>query len=160
MAARQTDWVDTLISITVASGAQGFQSLMTGLAPVNLRGVTVIRTIVRLGISSVTVAGAWGTQLSSMAIGITSQEAFAAGVLPDPSVATDKPPRGWMYRTQEKIAQNGIGSVVVYPVGGDIRGARKVENGEVFFVVDNGVSAGTSFSIHVHGLIRQLMKLP
>ena len=157
---RQTDWIDTNFALAPASGAQDSVSLITGAAPINMRGVTLIRTIISIGLSSATVAGAWGVQTLNLAIGITSQEAFAAGVLPDPNVATDKPPRGWVWRGHKMAAQNGIGGSVIYDVMADIRGARKIENGELFFVVNNSPTAGTAFTCNVNGMIRVLMKLP
>jgi len=157
---RQTDWIDTLVDLNPATGAQDNVSLITGAAPINMRGVTLIRTIIYLGMTSQTTAGAWGVQNLDMAIGITSQEAFAAGVLPDPDIAGDKPSRGWVWRSRQVVTQNGIGAQVLYEVRADIRGARKIENGELFLVVDNNAIAGTAFTMDVTGLVRVLMKLP
>ena len=157
---RMTDWVDTIVGLTVTSGGQDQDSLMTGLAPLNLRGTTLIRTIISLGLSSQTVAGAYGTQRLDMAIGIASQEAFAATVLSDPVTPGDKPPRGWVWRHSMVVSQNGIGTNIVFPVIADIRGARKIENGEVFIIVNSTPLVGTSFPTFVNGLVRILMKLP
>ena len=132
---------------------------MTGLAPVNTRGMTVIRTIIRMGLFSNTVAGAWGIMRVDLGIGVASQEAFAAGVLPDPNSATDKPPRGWMWRSQQLVSQNGTGHQVIFNVDADIRGARKVENGEVYLIGCNTAYVGTQFQVNCVGLIRQLYKL-
>ena len=147
--ARPTDWVDTLVNLEVPSGGQTITSLVTGLAPVNTRGMTVIRTIISLGLFSNTIAGVWGSIWMHLAIGIASQEVLAAGVLPDPSVATDKPPRGWMWRTSLVVSQNGSGGQVVFPIEADIRGARKVENGEVYIIADSVIGAGTAFQVNV-----------
>ena len=157
--ARPTDWIDTRVNLEVPAANAASMSLMTGVAPVNMRGMTVIRTIIRVGLWSNTVAGAWGVQVLDMAIGIASQEAFAAGVLPDPSIATDKPARGWMWRTTQMVSQNGAGAPVVFTVEADIRGARKVENGEVYLVADNEIGTGTTFQVNIKGLIRQLYKV-
>ncbi len=157
--ARPTDWIDTLVSLNPTTGGQDFQSLMTGVAPVNMRGMTVIRTIISLGMISTTTAGAWGAQRMDVAIGIASQEAFAAGVLSDPQTGTDKPPRGWVWRTSKVVTQNGVGSVVVHDLMADIRGARKVENGELYIIANNLALEGTAFNVDVHGLVRTLYKL-
>ena len=156
---RATDWNDTLINLSPTSGAQGLTTLQGSFAPEDMRGVTVIRTIVSLSMFSETIAGAYGVQRLDMAIGIASQEAFAAAVLPDPSVQADKPARGWMWRKQLCVSQNGVGTNILFSVDADIRGARKVENGEVFFVIDNTATLGTTFTVRVRGLVRLLMKL-
>ena len=156
---RPTDWIDTLVILFAATGGQGFMSLMTGVAPVNMRGMTLIRTIVKLGVYSADTAGAWGVQSVDLGIGVASQEAFAAGVFPDPGTPTDKPPRGWVYRTNVQAGQNGAGAPVVTQLEADIRGARKIENGELYIVADNTAEVGTAFSIIVRGLVRTLYKL-
>jgi len=157
---RATDWIDTLFGETVATGAQQLVSLMTGVAPVNVRRQTLIRTLITLDVTSETVAGVWGTQTLDLGIGITSQEAFAAGVVADPITANDQPSRGWIYRTRRVIAQNGSGGKVVYTVQADIRASRKLDDGECYIVFNNGTTLGTAFTIRVTGLVRQLWLLP
>ena len=148
MASRQTDWMDTVVGDAAATGTQASRSLITGLAPSNMRGTTAIRTLVSLDFASSTVAGAWGLQRVDFAIGMTSQEAFAAGTLPDPAISSDRPSRGWIYRTSLLVSQNGSGAPIVFPVRADIRGARKIENGEMFLVFDNTAIDGTTFTVH------------
>jgi len=157
---RPTDWIDTLVVLSAAAmGGQANQSLMTGVAPVNMRGMTLIRTIISLGMVSTTTAGAWAAQSINMGIGVASQEAFAAGVLPDPDSATDKPPRGWVWRAHKVVTQNGVGSQVAWEVTADVRGARKIENGELYLIITNTNQEGTSFNVNMTGLIRTLYKL-
>ena len=157
---RATDWIDTLLSFTTATGAQTITSLMTGVAPVNVRRQTLVRTLIELRLYSASVAEAWGTQIADIGIGITSQEAFAAGVVADPNTAGDQPSRGWIYRTRVAVAQNGIGAQVLYEVRADIRSQRKLDDGECFIILANGVDLGTSFTVKANGLIRQLWLLP
>ena len=157
---RATDWIDTLVGFTVATGVQSNVSLMTGVAPVNVWRQTLIRTIVELSVYSSSVAGVWGTQLVNAGIGIASQEAFAAGVLADPNVANDQPSRGWIYRTGFVVGQNATGGNIVHNVRADIRAARKLDDGECYLVVNNGTDLGTAFTILVRGIIRQLWLLP
>ena len=158
--ARPTDWVDTIIAPSAfASGLQTNASLVADLTAADLRGTTVVRTLVRLGLASSTVAGAWGVNRIDLAIGICSREAFAAGVFPDPNVGSEKPPRGWLWRTSVLASQNGSGGPIVTDVIADIRGGRKIENGVVYLVVNNSNFVGTTFSILVQGLVRLLIKL-
>ena len=157
--ARPTDWQDTTIAFSMVSGANTSLGLVGSLSTADLRGATLIRTIVRLDFHSTTVAGAWGVHQALAAIGIISQEAFAAGVFPDPRTQDEKPPRGWIYKGSAGVAQNGVGSPVTYPLMADIRGARKIENGALFIIIDNQARNGTSFSVGVNGLVRCLIKL-
>ncbi len=157
---RATDWIDTLLSLSAASGAQTNLSLMTGVAPVNVRRQTLIRTLISISLTSASVAGAWGTQNADIGIGITSQEAFAAGVLADPVTANDQPSRGWIYRTRRLVAQNGIGGGVIHYIEADIRSQRKLDDGEAFIVIDNTADLGTPFTLSITGLVRQLWLLP
>ena len=157
---RATDWIDTVLAQDTATGAQSLVSLMTGVAPVNVRRQTLVRTIIELSLYSTTVVGAWGTQGVDLGIGITSQEAFAAGVVADPNVSNDQPSRGWIYRTRKVVAQNGAGSQIIFELRGDIRSQRKLDDGECYIVINNGADLGTSFTVRAEGLIRQLWLLP
>ena len=160
MAKRQSDWIDTLVSSTVSDGGQVINSLATGVAPVNQRGATIVRTIYELSLYSTTVAGAWGLQSLDIAWGVTSQEAFAAGVVPDPNTSGDEPLHGWMFRTRCLVAQNGAGTQIIYVCKGDSRSQRKIETGEPFWVGNSTNRGGTGFAMSVVGIIRQLWLLP
>ena len=160
MARRGTYWVDSRLSRTVANGGQDQVSLMGSGDLADFRGATLIRTIVRLNICSTTVAGAFGVQRASQGIGVASREAQVGGVVPDPDTADDAPARGWIWRNSRMIAQNGIGAVVVFDAYADIRAARKVDNGAVFLITENFAVTGTTFNLHVEGLIRLLFKAP
>ena len=157
---RQMDWIDTRIGQSTASGTQDSTDIDGGSTQLVQRGTTIIRTIVSLDLFSETVAGAWGVQTMDIAIGIADREAFTSGVLPDPNSDTDKPARGWMWRTQVTVAQNGAGAPVVYSIRADIRGARKIDLGRAYIIMNNEARAGTSFSVGTRGIIRTLVKLP
>jgi len=157
--ARRAIWIDNRISLGVTSGGQQNQSLLQGTPPIDMRGTTVVRSVLDLYLSSTTTAGAWGVSLLDIAIGLTSQEAFNAGVLPDPN-ADERPVRGWMFRTQCAVAQNGVGAQILYECHRDLRTGRKVDDGEVFMVVDNTALRGATFSVDVTGMVRLLVLLP
>ena len=156
-----TLWVDTVFNTDVAVGAQNLTSLMTGVSSTETRfmGMTLLRTIIGLDIAPTVHDQGEGSSLVSVGIGVTSQEAFAAGVFPAPRTATDKPPRGWVFRTQELVTQNGVGTPIVTSFKADIRGARKVENGELYLIVDGTFETGATFAVNVFALIRTLYKL-
>ena len=157
---RRTDWVDTILNEVPTSGGQASDSLLGGLSEQDTRGLTLIRMILAFSLTSESIAGAYGIQSIDVGVGVVSQEAFAAGIFPDPVTASDKPPRGWIYRTNRAVAQNGAGSPIIQEVLADIRGARMVENGELVIIVNNSNIVGTSFTCRVRGLVRCLFKLP
>jgi len=160
MPRRASDWIDTLVRLDTATGAQSLLSLMTGVAPVNVRRQTLVRTLISLYLYSETVAGVWGTQIADVGIGITSQEAFAANVVSDPNSAGDQPSRGWIYRTRVLVEQNGPNAPIAKMLQADIRAARKLDDGECFLVVNNGGDSGTAFTVIATGIVRQLWLLP
>ncbi len=159
MPPRPTRWVDTIVGLVLSDAGGTLVSLLPGVGPVDTRGVTLIRTIIRLDLLSTTVAGAWGAQSATLAIGIAGQEAFAANVVPDPSVASEEPARGWIWRENILVTQNGISTGVSKRLTADIRGARKIQDGEVYLTFNNNNHSGTVFAVAVVGLIRLLLKL-
>jgi len=159
MVTRPVDWQDTQVSEAVVSGAQGSIRVDGSVTDVVARRMTAIRTIISLDVFSTTVAGAWGVQECAIGIGVISREAFAAGVFPDPVEATDKPARGWLWRTHRALAQNGTGTQVVTHIEGDFRGARKLDAGLLLLIVNNTPLSGTAFPILLRGLVRVLFKV-
>ncbi len=157
---RHTYWVDTsLDGVSATSGGAG--NIRLGTADGNFiteRMATVIRTIWNIDAASTTVAGAWGVQLLSYGIGIITLEAFNAGVFPDPATMSDFPVRGWILRGECLVSQNGVGTAIIKSCVGDLRNARKIDNGVLVFSIQNTAVQGTSFTIVVGGLIRNLIK--
>jgi len=159
MVTRQVDWQDTQISLEIASGAQGNTRVDGSVTDVVARRLTAIRTIISMDVFSTSVAGAWGVQECAIGIGVISREAFAAGVLPDPVEATDKPTRGWLWRTTRAVSQNGIGTPIIVHIEGDFRGARKLDAGILLLICNNTVLDGTAFTFRLRGLVRTLFKI-
>ena len=159
MARRTTAWEDTILARDIVSASTQIQSLLLQLDTGEKRLATVIRTLVMFSFYSTTVAGAWGVQRIDIGIGMASAEAFSTASLPSPGISSDKPARGWMYRHSVSVAQNGTGTPVTHHVAVDIRGARKVENGELFVIATSTNRAGTTFTTRWDGLVRCLLKL-
>ena len=159
---RQSEWKDNLFDFNLASGQGNVQSLVANFTEPDKRGMTLIRTIIHIEMFSNTVAGAYGVQVVSAGIGVASQEAFAIGAtaISDPQTESDKPTRGWVWRTQIAVSQNGTGLDLVRTISRDIRAVRKLENGELFIVFDSDPGVGTAFTMSVRGLVRTLFKLP
>ncbi len=156
--ARRTIWVDSLESITVADGAQAAVNLLAS-SDVPPTGGTVIRVVYDLWIGSETVAGAWGVARDDIGIGVESLEAFNGGTHPDPNTETDHPVTGWMLRRRIGVGQNGTGTTIETHVMGDIRSARKVDRGILFFIIAHNGTLGTAFPVRVSGLFRSLLLL-
>ncbi len=60
--------------------------------------MTLTRTIIRLKMLVESVSVVNGVQAVDLGIGLLEQDAFGAQVAPDPNVAADQTPRGWVYR--------------------------------------------------------------
>ncbi len=158
--ARRTTWVTTRSVLNVNNAAQGLLTLATGRSTTDSRNATIIRTIGHLWYASLTVAGAWGRQIVDLGIGIASQEAFAAGTVPDPNTSGDQPTRGWMYRDTVMVEQNGVGSKIHTESTFDIRSARRLDEGEPYIVFDNVTTGGTVFNVQITVFVRQLWLMP
>ena len=91
-----------------------------------------------------------------MGIGIASQDAFAAGVFPDPDTQQDEPQRGWIWRDDYLVQDSTNTLPPILRVSFDLHSQRKIDRGELYYVVDNNLVVGTAFNIRVKGLIRQL----
>ena len=156
--ARTSFWEDTLINFQIASGAQGITNLLVNLNRDERRGLTVIRTLVRLDLLPATPDAAFGEQALCMGIGVSSEEAFSAAALPDPNVAGDRPARGWIFRdvyvVKDHTAEDG--SSPIRRVEMDLKSKRKVDSGQLFFAFNNDPIRGTVFDVRVHGLVRML----
>jgi len=152
-------WDDSVLGSTIATGAEVIVPLSTTVQGES-RGQTVIRSMYDLSASSVSIAGAYGVQSLDIGIGITSLEAFTAGIVPDPGVQTEKPARGWLWKANLTVSQNGISTPVVANIRADVRGMREIQNGVVYLVVANKPIRGTTFTIDLSGLVRLLIKLP
>ena len=158
---RRTTWVTTLfLGSTVATGAQFLVSLATSRSTTDSRGVTVVRTLLDLQFMSLSVAGAYAAQELFWGVGVASQEAFAAGVVPDPNSSADQPARGWMARGSLLVTQNGVGKEPVSRSQLDIRSARKLDEGEPYFVVNSVSQTATTFLTLLGGSVRQLWMMP
>ena len=159
--ARRFNWLDTQFSnVVVASGAQLISTMMEGISVEDSRGMTVTRIIMDMHYNSATVGGAHGTEVVSVGIAVVSQEAFAAGVVPDPLVAAEEPVRGWLYKAVFMVGQSVGGGLEIQNRNFDIRAQRKMEGGELVLIHNTTAAGGTSFSMVLTGSVRTLMRMP
>ncbi len=159
---RRTAWIDTLIDESGGSTAQDLASLLGNLTKTESQGYTLTRCIIHLWLSATAIPASVGITRVDLGIGLASEESFAAGVVPDPSVAPDRPINDWVWRDTAIVRTNGDTTVwdaapqLLY----DIRSRRRIEDGELFLVIDVNSINGTAFTVNTVGLIRCLFLLP
>ena len=153
-------WLDTLFDSDVASGAQSITSLVLDWDRTELRStqMTLLRTIVGLDLGYTVHDAGEGSQAISIGIGITSLEAFTAGVIPDPNVAIEYPVRGWIWRYKCRVFGFAADQPAVFTrrIDIDLRAMRKLENGVCYMTVNNDPVEGVASAIRRVGLVRQL----
>jgi len=153
-------WIDTMVDSQVASSSQEAVDLTTDFTneETRLAQLTLMRTILRFDIAYTVHDSGEGSQRVGIGIGIESQEAFAAGVHPDPLAGGDFPVRGWVYRGVWRVFGFAADqpAISVRPVDFDIRGRRKLENGLSFIIMENQAVEGTASAVTVQGIVRQL----
>jgi len=158
---RKTVWVTTLITESVAAGGADIAGLLGNRTIADMEGLTLTRTIGRLYFQVAAVDGTFTLSRLDYGVGLVSQESFAAGVLPDPGVDFDKPISDWVYKDMALVTGSGDTTLPLEaPMHQwDVKSRRKIGDGELFFIVDNG-NVVTGRIIIVEGIIRCLFLLP
>ena len=155
---RRVVWADTLLDTVVSSGSKVAPSLHTGILTENF-DLTVTRIIVGLTLSPETLLAVQSQMQFDIGIGIVGQEAFASGAIPNPDTAGDVPASGWLWKhrctVEDATASPGPAPTRVVA---DLSSQRKLQQGELFLVLESNPRAGTAFSVNVNGLIRVLFK--
>ena len=157
--ARRTEWQDFIIDFDITSGGTSpVADLIRG--DVNeTKGMTLIRTIIRLDISPA-APGATTDSTQKVALGIgmfaTAAEAIGVTALASPSVGTDKPLTGWLWRSHGIVVAEVSATAPYFIINEDIRAKRKVMYGAPILVVSNLQLTNTAFSVTVLGIIRCL----
>ncbi len=135
-------WMDTIFDQDIAAGGSASQSLITGLTDVDTRlsQMTLMRTIVRMDIAPAVMDSGEGSVVVDCDIGIVTQVAFAFPTLPNPAAEGDFPVRGWVWRARWRVWVTAADRAVVVwrQVDVDLRSRRKLENGELFVIWENG----------------------
>jgi len=155
-----TVWIDTRLNDDIGNASFVNKSLMTGVSATQTRfdRMTLLRTILGFDVAYTVHDAGEGSQRVALGIGITTQEAFAAGVLPDPDNETDFPRLPWVWRAEYRIFGFAADQPAIYTrrIDLDIRSQRKLENGEAFLVATNNPIEGVLSSVRLSGFIRQL----
>ena len=154
-------WFDTLLNDAVASAAQEVIGMGPPGASVTERRVqryTLIRSILSFDIMPTVRDSGEGDQLVTLGMGVVSTESAAAGNVPDPETPTDYPIRGWVWRNRYRIYASAVDDQNVdhVRVEVDLRGKRKIENGEMVLITKNSSNQGTATVVTLSGIIRLL----
>ena len=159
--ARKPFWEDSALDFTVADDADSLTSLVGGLSEDERRGMTIIRTIVAIQIAPFVTSGVVGTMSVDLAIGNVNQQAFTAGAgsMPDPVINSERPPRGWIWKTRTAVVDDATTAMPLTFINADIRSKRKVDAMIPYLHVAPFSRSGTEFTIKVSGLIRVLYLL-
>ena len=136
-------------------------SLLADVISNELVGWTLTRQLVHLWFANDAVEGFHFKTSIDLGVQLVTQEAFSAGVVPDPSVEADRPVLDWVWRDRIMLVTN-IDSQVFQDARElrlDIRSRRKIGDGELLLTVDN-TAINTGFDVRYHGIIRSLFLLP
>ena len=157
MARRRRQWQDHLIDESTASATQDSSVLLDGDTD-DTKGMTLVRTIIRLDVMAATLAGDSTDQMAvSLGIGMMSSEAIGSQEFPDPDTAGDIPLSGWLWRSRGIVLE--LPQQTLWRIDLDIRSQRKVMYGSPVLVIDNNLKAGTAFTVATVGIIRTLYLL-
>ena len=127
--------------------------------------VTVTRMLIDLVIYPDGMVNAVsGGQNTDLGIAVLSNEAQAAGAIPEPSNSADIPALGWMWRARMvTLNQQDSGTAEMWKFPHlqlDLRAQRIVRRGQTLRLMgDNAVSSGTGFTCRIAGMIRTLVLL-
>ena len=159
---RTTAWDDqTITSLTASSGASQEVLLIENVADSEKRGCTLVRTLVRLTAMPSSITSVNGIQLVHFGIGLTSDDAFAAGALPDVEIDDDYPVAGWVWRDSVYVRDSTVASAgQIVRLEAELQSQRRLDRSSVFLTFSNVPVQGTPFAVSVGGIVRMLYKLP
>jgi len=158
--ARPLAWADTTLEITMIQAVNITPiNLLLNLAPSDT--VTTMRIVGHLYVipasMSVQTSGQYRCDLG---IGVTSVEAFNAGVVPDPQTDSERPARGWMWKDRLYSMKDRLDANNAYAVAGevrfDVRSGRKVDRGICYLNAFQSQISGVAQNLILVGLIRVL----
>ncbi len=160
---RPRTWSDVRIAQSTAAG--GSNSTVDLGIQVNDRDVrTAVRIILDLCIfPDDRNAAVDGVAQIEVGIGVASEEAFVANVVPDPRSQAEYPALGWLYMTSKCLIFNNSSGTIeewVFPEWhADIRANRKVDKGRLYLTWDNTTVDGAGFTVTMVGRARTLFLL-
>ena len=157
---RRRAWCDILINLAMTNNASIVPvDLLVDFPDVDVK--TVTRIIGDLTVFPDDRNGAIDSvQQVDVGIGVGSQEAFSAGVVPDPNVQAEYPTIGWLYITTQVLVWNnssGTNEVAHIPTWHfDIGSNRKVDKGVLWLAAHNTGADGSGLNVRMIGRVRSL----
>ncbi len=155
-------WEDTVVSVSVAVAGENLIGLADSLTEAEARfnQMTLLRTIIGLDVARLVHDSGEGSERIALGIGIASRESMTAGTtaVPNPSIGTDHPVRGWVWRAHYRTYGFAADQPAVFNqrINLDIRAMRKLDNGRPFLFMESDNLEGVSSVVQVMGLIRML----
>ena len=158
---RRTAWDDEYILSSVVHNGQHIQLLAQNVADPEKRGCTMVRLIYHGWFQANSPGAVNGTQWIAIGIGLTSDDAFAAGAVSEADTADDFPVSGWVMRETVAV-MDSIDAMDQRPVElfRDLRVARKLERSSLFITHESNAFVGTTQTVGFLALVRVLYKLP
>jgi len=155
-------WQDTRISQTMVSTTGQVLEIAAGSNEGQAQ-LTVVRMVGHLFFRAQSPNSTNQAAMQcDMGVAVVTTEALVAGIasVPDPTLSTSFPARGWLWRdaivTEE---MNGTGTVEIYKAGElvfDIRSQRKLDRGKLVFIAETNPVTGTGYTTTLHGWLRCL----
>ncbi len=158
---RQSEWIDTRVAFQVVPAAgQTSLGMSTPSAGGSTDGYTLVRTLIFLEFFPAT-APTNDTYLDvGMGIGLATFDAIAAGAVPDVSVVSERPIGDWVWLDRKMVIQDNANILALTRAQVDIRSARRLAGGNLFFAMLAVLTIGTTVDCVVRGLIRCLYLRP
>ena len=160
MPPRNRAWSDTIIAGTLLTTAAPVRLDLLADAPTvdTLTAVRLVGDVTVNYIATNTIVDS--LSIAHLGIGVTSLEAFTAGVLsmPSPGADDEYPPRGWIYVASLPVKQQAESAGVIDAPARfifDIRSMRKIDKGICYVIVKND-SIEVGGAMQVTGRIRVL----
>ena len=163
-AARRTSWEGSNVALSLTTGVQAQQALVTEAVLETFPNPTVVRIRGEL-VVGVTAFGAAGANTNlTLGIKLATASAFAAGGAsiesPNTEIGSD-----WIWwnaaptRNSTTLVTDSTGNVgTLFRVMVDSKAMRKVGPNQVLILVAHNVVAGSTQTIAINGVIRVLLK--
>jgi len=162
--ARRRQWEDFAFDLDISSGAQSAPVALTRAPAGEVKGLTLVRTIISLAVIPLDMGSISGAPVQQVycGLGVTGEEAVNAGgsSVADPADPVEFPPSGWLYRDVRLVVDDSTPGYPWQRFEIDLRAQRKLMYGVPFLKFTNLPQQGTAFTISVVGCVRCLYLLP